>query len=165
MIKEILSKKTSTIVLTLIGLIVGVLLLASDFKYSMLYGIAIMGLSIFYLFTENIKSPIMFIGSLLIVSMISVNVLKDSPKALNTILAMVLFVYFGTLGLGYFFLKDELGQFVQSGASALLYLVLMNIFIKKFTFSFDKLNLYSIIVSVMFLIINTIVFLFRKKGD
>lgn len=170
MLKKILSKKTSTIVLTLIGLIVGVILLFMvNFNYSKVYGSIAIVVSLFYLFTENLKSPILFFLTFFGVSLISVNILNNiglqESTTLNTILSMVFFVYFAVLGLGYFILKDNIGQFIQSGISSLSFLVIINIVIQKINLNNEKLIIGSIIISVMVLIINTIIFVIRKKGE
>ena len=118
MLKKILSKKTSTIVLTLIGLIVGVILLFMvNFNYSKVYGGIAIVVSLFYLFTENLRSPLLFFLTFFGVSLISVNILNSielqGSTTLNTILSMVFFVYFAVLGLGYFILKDNIDITIQ----------------------------------------------------
>lgn len=170
MLKKILSKKTSTIILTLIGLIVGVILLFMvNFNYSKIYGSIAIVVSLFYLFTENLKSPILFFLTFFGVSLISVNILNNiglqESTTLNTILSMVFFVYFSTLGLGYFILKDNIGQFIQSGISSLSFLIIINIVIQKINLNNEKLIIGSIIISVIVLIINAIIFVIRKKGE
>lgn len=170
MLKKILSKKTSTIILTLIGLIVGVILLFMvNFNYSKIYGSIAIVVSLFYLFTENLKSPILFFLTFFGVSLISVNILNNiglqESTTLNTILSMVFFVYFSTLSLGYFILKDNIGQFIQSGISSLSFLIIINIVIQKINLNNEKLIIGSIIISVIVLIINAIIFVIRKKGE
>lgn len=170
MIERILSKKTSTIVLSLIGFLVGVILLFMvNFSYSKIYGGIAIVVSLFYLFTENLRSPLLFFLTFFGVSLISVNILNNiglqESTTLNTILSMVFFVYFAVLGLGYFILKDNIGQFIQSGISSLSFLIIINIVIQKINLNNEKLIIGSIIISVMVLIINTIIFVIRKKGE
>lgn len=170
MIERILSKKTSTIVLSLIGFLVGVILLFMvNFSYSKIYGGIAIVVSLFYLFTENLRSPLLFFLTFFGVSLISVNILNNiglqESTTLNTILSMVFFVYFAVLGLGYFILKDNIGQFIQSGISSLSFLIIINIVIQKINLNNEKLIIGSIIISVIVLIINAIIFVIRKKGE
>lgn len=153
MFKKILSKDRKTIVTFLLLFLFGLMLLLQKDgnKY---IGLALTGLSFYYLMTETVEGPISFVFSILSLTLFNSQALTISQIAnIETVISMSFALYFAILSSSYF-IKNSKGDFILSLIGSALF---TGIIILTRNLAINQLII-RIIVFVIILLIFTLFF-------
>ena len=162
MFKEILSKSTKQIVLTLIPILLALFLIINATTIELkAIGFILLAGSIFYLFTDNLKSPILLVATLIGVSTISIKFGMPFEEKytgmFNLITSMMLFIYFAVLGSGYAIKKEEQGKFIYAFISSILFIIIFGLVLENEIIK-DNFNIFAIILSILIIGANIVLF-------
>lgn len=169
MLKKILSKDTKTIVLSLIPIVFSLFIMMDKTAGAILLGGTILISTIFYLFTDNILSPILLCVTLLATIIISnyllLNLTYQYINYLSSILFLELFIYFATLTLGYYFTNKERGLFILAFIIAMIFLIISYALLSYSLIPVNKVRIFEVMFAIMLVVLAFVVLRIRKGGE